>query len=115
MNETVTVFAAMQNQGCTEGQLAVSRAGHDQGRIYLIIQIDQNFALCADGDYRTYEHPKRKRISHLRLLGSLEAQAFEMILQPQESGQRNALIRTLISTHPGWSEATNPVTGGTHV
>jgi len=72
MSQTGTVYQALQNRGLARGQLAVSTAGHDTGRVYLIIDVMENFVLCVDGDLRGLDKPKRKRWRHVRPLGALE-------------------------------------------
>ena len=55
--------------------LAVSTAGHDKGRAYLIVKvIDHEFVAVADGEYRGLKAPKKKRLKHLHLM---PAQAFD--------------------------------------
>lgn len=98
-----TVFAAMLDQGFKPGQLVLSKAGHDHNRVYLITAIEGNFAFCVDGDYRPLEKPKRKRVRHLRALGELVADWQTQIAALNDAGQQNALIKSLIKKHPGWS------------
>lgn len=105
MTVETTVFAAMLAKGCTPGQLVQSKAGHDQGRIYLIVQVEGNFAACVDGDYRPLDRPKRKRVSHLRRLGELAPGWREQLEAQADPGQQNALVRRLIHEHPGWNPA----------
>lgn len=49
------------------GWLVVSKAGHDKGNRYIIIEETQDFVLLADGRYKTMEHPKRKRKKHIQI------------------------------------------------
>ena len=42
-----------------------SRAGRDAGRWCVVIGLEENFALIADGDLRPLEKPKRKKLMHL--------------------------------------------------
>ena len=48
------------------GNIVESRMGHDRGRLYVIIALEGNFALVADGKRRKTESPKRKRLKHLK-------------------------------------------------
>lgn len=105
MTAETTVFSAMLAKGCAPGQLVQSKAGHDQGRIYLILAVDGNFAACIDGDYRPVDRPKRKRVSHLRRLGALPPGWQEALQNLTDLGQQNALVRSLIHDHPGWNPA----------
>lgn len=52
----------------TKGSLVESNKGHDLGRVYLILKIENEFAWCVDGKYRVLENPKKKRIKHLKNL-----------------------------------------------
>ena len=48
------------------GQIVVSKKGHDEGRVYVILNSPQkDFVMIADGNYRKLKNPKRKRIKHL--------------------------------------------------
>ena len=50
------------------GRLAVSRAGRDKGRCFVIVGIaDENSVWIADGDLRKFEKPKLKKLRHLRV------------------------------------------------
>ena len=49
-----------------EGCLVVSTIGHDKGRVYLVLKVLDGYALCVDGNYRTLNKPKRKRLKHLK-------------------------------------------------
>ncbi|MDD2534015.1 MAG: KOW domain-containing RNA-binding protein [Eubacteriales bacterium] len=99
-----TVFSALLNQGLRPGQIVLSKAGHDQNRVYLILEVDANFAVCVDGEYRPIDKPKRKRVSHLRPLGELPDDWQIPLKSLHDHGQQNALIRKLIKSHPGWSQ-----------
>lgn len=48
------------------GNIVESRMGHDRGRLYVIIALEEDFALVADGKRRRTDSPKRKRLKHLR-------------------------------------------------
>ena len=44
-----------------QGMLAVSKAGHDTGRLYVIIETDDSYVYLADGRIRTLDKPKKKK------------------------------------------------------
>ncbi|MDO4314028.1 MAG: KOW domain-containing RNA-binding protein [Eubacteriales bacterium] len=50
------------------GMLARSKAGHDAGRVYVIMDIDDAYVYLADGRIRTLENPKKKKIRHIQLI-----------------------------------------------
>jgi len=50
------------------GATCISKAGHDKGRMYLIVKvIDPEFVLVADGAYRGIKAPKKKRLKHIKI------------------------------------------------
>lgn len=51
------------------GALVRSLAGHDKGRLYLVLCVEGPFALVADGRLRTMASPKKKRLKHIVPLG----------------------------------------------
>lgn len=52
-----------------KGRVVLSTAGRDAGRLFLILSVEGDFALIADGKVRRLETPKRKRLKHLRPAG----------------------------------------------
>ena len=52
------------------GDIVISKAGRDAGRVYLISQIiDENFVLLVDGNFKKLINPKKKRVKHLKHSG----------------------------------------------
>ena len=43
------------------GMLAKSLAGHDFGKLYVIIKVDSEYVYLVDGIIRTVDKPKRKK------------------------------------------------------
>ena len=54
-----------------KGRVVLSIAGRDAGRLFLILSVEGDFALIADGKVRRLETPKRKRLKHLKAVGSV--------------------------------------------
>ena len=48
------------------GSVVYSNKGHDDGRVYVVLKLDGEFAYVADGRIRTKTNPKKKRLKHLR-------------------------------------------------
>lgn len=71
------------------GMFAVSKAGHDKGRMYVIIKEEGDFVYLADGQQKTLEAPKKKRKKHL---------------QPVKKGMDAALAEKLQSGKPVYNE-----------
>lgn len=52
-----------------KGMLARSKAGHDAGKVYVIIDVCGAYVYLADGRIRTAACPKKKKIRHIQLIG----------------------------------------------
>ena len=49
------------------GRVVLSTQGRDEGRYFVVLEvIDENFVLMADGLSRKVDHPKKKKVKHLR-------------------------------------------------
>ena len=57
----------MKVQNPVVGGVAQSVAGRDKGRLYLIVGIEGEKLLLADGKYREAANPKTKNKKHVRL------------------------------------------------
>ncbi len=53
------------------GQAVLSLAGRDAGKLMVVLEAAEGFALVADGKRRRLAAPKRKRIKHLRPIGPI--------------------------------------------
>ena len=49
-----------------KGMLAMSKAGHDEGRLYVIIGVDDSYVYLADGRLRPLDKPKKKKKKHIQ-------------------------------------------------
>ena len=48
------------------GRVVLSRAGRDQGHVFVIVDvIDENYVAIANGCQRKVDNPKKKKIKHL--------------------------------------------------
>lgn len=50
------------------GMLARSTAGHDRGKVYVIIDADDAYIYLADGRIRTLDKLKKKKKKHVQLI-----------------------------------------------
>jgi len=57
-----------------KGCIVLSTAGRDKGRYFLVIGMEDNYALIVDGKLRSVESPKRKKIKHLMYAGKVSAE-----------------------------------------
>ena len=50
------------------GMLVKSLAGHDKGKLYIIIEEKDQMLLLSDGRIRTMDRPKVKKAMHVQLI-----------------------------------------------
>lgn len=50
------------------GKFATSKAGHDKGKLYVIVSCDEKNAFLADGRYKTMSAPKKKSLKHIQII-----------------------------------------------
>lgn len=54
------------------GFLAYSLAGHDKGKIYLVVEETQNYVYVADGQIRLIDTPKKKNKKHIQIIKKID-------------------------------------------
>nr|WP_296266648.1 KOW domain-containing RNA-binding protein [uncultured Merdimonas sp.] len=70
------------------GMLARSKAGHDQGRVYVITGNEDAYVYLVDGKIRTLDRPKKKKKKHVQI-----------ILEPHDiTGADDIKIRQILKT-----------------
>lgn len=94
--QKITLYEAIAAKGMTVGTIVQSVAGHDYGRLAVIISIRPPFARIVDGKYRPVAKPKQKRLTHLRPVAAGNPEALAIALDLPDEGQRNSAIRKLI-------------------
>ncbi|WP_010246778.1 KOW domain-containing RNA-binding protein [Acetivibrio cellulolyticus] len=56
----------------TLGQVVYSKAGRDEGKKFIVIDIiDEFYVMISDGDLRRIENAKRKKVKHLKITGEV--------------------------------------------
>jgi len=50
------------------GMLAKSIAGHDKGRVYVILKTDETYVYLVDGRIRLIDKPKKKKKKHVQII-----------------------------------------------
>lgn len=87
-----------------KGYFAKSKAGHDHGKIYIIIEGTnetgkEDFVMVADGEVKTLEKPKKKRTKHLQIILKCDEVIFEKMTKGQEIENEDikAAIRNYIN------------------
>lgn len=67
------------------GNLIISKAGHDKGMRYIIIEESGDFVYLADGKIRTVNRPKKKRKKHIQPVFCYDTAGLTDKLQNHES------------------------------
>ena len=49
-----------------QGDFVLSKAGRDVGKYFLIVSVQDEFALIVDGKVRKVNSPKKKKLKHLQ-------------------------------------------------
>jgi len=81
--------------------IIVSAAGRDQGRLFYVIGTEGVYALIANGKDRKLEHPKRKKLKHVRFVTRIESgvalklRSGEKVLNSEMRRELTALRQTL--------------------
>ena len=54
----------MNKENGLTGYFACSRAGHDNGKVYIIMKEEDEYVYLADGDCKTSAKPKKKNVGY---------------------------------------------------
>ncbi|MDR2600265.1 MAG: KOW domain-containing RNA-binding protein [Oscillospiraceae bacterium] len=80
--------------------IVISLNGRDVGKRFLVIEIEDNYSMLADGKCRRYEKPKRKKNKHIRFESKLTGQVAEKLIKG-EKVTNNELRKTLAALMEG--------------
>ena len=85
--------------------VVVSTAGHDQGKLFYVIDEDPVYLILANGKDRTLDKPKRKKRKHVQKVLRSETRVAAKLL----SGDKvlNSELRRDLSFHAGHLQANN--------
>lgn len=61
------------------GRFAVSKAGRDAGKCYVIIDTHNEYVYLVDGNIRTLDYPKKKNIKHIIRLNYFNRELAEAV------------------------------------
>ncbi len=71
-----------------------STAGRDRGKLFFVLEAEENFLLLADGKTRKLEAPKRKKRKHAQFVARYDCRVAEKI-RSEEKITNSELRRTL--------------------
>jgi len=67
------------------GRFALSKAGHDKGKYYVIVDADDRFCYLCDGKYHTLQKCKKKSLKHISLCNTIvPAEVYERLVKKEK-------------------------------
>lgn len=79
----------MQNNDLI-GKVVLSKAGRDMDHLYVVVrQIDNDYVLLANGDTKSINMPKKKKIKHLIILEDIDEELLSLIKSCDKSTDLN--------------------------
>ena len=85
--------------------VVVSTAGHDQGELFYVIDMDEQFLYLANGKDRTLDKPKRKKRKHVQKVLRSETRVVEKLLRGDKV--LNSELRRDLAFHAKEMQANN--------
>jgi ribosomal protein L14E/L6E/L27E len=67
------------------GQFATSKAGHDKGRLYVVVGQEDDFVYLSDGRLKGLDRPKKKRRKHIQ---PINAQVEDSLQERLRAGEK---------------------------
>ena len=64
----------------SKSDIVLSLAGRDKGKLFYVMDTEENFVILADGKGRKLENPKRKKLKHVRRVTRTETRVAMKIL-----------------------------------
>ena len=87
----------------SESDIVVSVNGRDSGKMFFVIEVDEEYVLLADGKRRRVDKPKRKKIKHVQLVSASGGRTSDKI-KNGEKITNSDLRRALAAIAAGNSE-----------
>lgn len=78
------------------GALVKSLAGHDRGGIFAVVSLEGDYVFLADGATRRVDSPKKKKLRHIRPLGT------RINIEGLSDGELKSRIHRIIKENGGF-------------
>ena len=62
-----------------KSDIVLALCGRERGRLFFVLDRDENYALIADGKRRKIEKPKRKKVKHIQLAARTDSRVAEKL------------------------------------
>ena len=85
--------------------VVVSTAGHDQGELFYVIGMDEQFLYLANGKDRSLDKPKRKKRKHVQKVLRSETRVVEKLIHGDKV--LNSELRRDLAFHAKEMQANN--------
>ena len=82
-----------------KSNIVKSTAGRDEGDLFFVLDIQEEFLLLADGKRRRVENPKRKKCKHVAFVGESHSVVAEKIRSSEKI--TNSELRKAIAAYSG--------------
>lgn len=82
------------------GMLARSKAGHDIGKLYVVMDVDTEYVYLADGVSRTVDKTKKKKRKHIQIIYKIPAFLQEVMSEGRE--MQNEHIKKAIKDYENY-------------
>ncbi len=67
------------------GRFAISKAGHDQGKYYVVADADERYCYLCDGQFHTMQKCKKKSRKHMSLCNAMVPdEMYERLLKKEK-------------------------------
>lgn len=82
------------------GMLARSKAGHDIGKLYVVMDVDTEYVYLADGVSRTVDKTKKKKRKHIQIIYKIPALLQKVMSEGRE--MQNEHIKKAIKDYENY-------------
>ncbi|AWI07316.1 MULTISPECIES: KOW domain-containing RNA-binding protein [Clostridium] len=80
------------------GKIVCSKAGRDKGKFFIILSVlDDKYVYICDGDLRTVERPKKKKVKHLNFTNSVAEEIRNLLISNERIN--SATIRKILQSY----------------
>ncbi|AKN32955.1 50S ribosomal protein L14 [Clostridium carboxidivorans P7] len=80
------------------GKIVCSKAGRDKGKFFIILSVlDDKYVYICDGDLRTVERPKKKKVKHLNFTNSVAEEIRNLLISNERIN--SATIRKFLQSY----------------
>lgn len=77
------------------GMFARSMAGHDKGKLYVILSCDDNTVTVSDGRLKKVESPKKKNIKHIKVIKKKHDESLKEKIENGDKAVNEAIKRAI--------------------